>query len=409
MTTSAIMPLTNSRGLGKIVFFTGLKFPVVVTPSLMGEPVITAQAYYFLDRLNSVAKAQFESQEEVPTEREIEYIIDNYLFAYSKKYRDSKITSKITEYVYWQDDPDNHYFRYDWRMTECLVLDTLNDPSIVECRDPYHDSKDSMYDWCLFRAYFQEIFTDYRKKLKNAMGITVSVKTNNHPSLGTGEVELPIVRVLSWPLTLEQVEMFEVVSPDRYEPNDSTYLVSRGCAAESNFEVPQEIITTSSYYDAQLLAYYFSAVRDYSPISQFKSYYNVVEYFFEEAPVKLGVAAKHEYQQIEAALRWAVSPSDLLGKINSLSTSTINEITQTRTTSSGEMISALDISAPDIIKEYASHVYQLRNACIHSKKTRKGVATARIVPSTAEERILSDEMPVLQWLAIQCIEKESNP
>lgn len=54
------MPLTNSRGLGKIVFFSGLKFPIVITPSLMGEPIITSQAFYFMERLDSAAKMRFE-------------------------------------------------------------------------------------------------------------------------------------------------------------------------------------------------------------------------------------------------------------------------------------------------------------------------------------------------------------
>jgi len=408
MAAILMMPLTNSRGLGKVVFFTGLNFPVVITPSLMGEPIITAQAYYFLDLLDSVATVRFESHNNIPTEREIEYTIDNYLFEYSKKYPNSKITSKITEYLYWQNDPDSHYFRYDNQMTECLVLDNLNDSSIVECKDLYHDTKDSMYNWCLFKAYFQDIFDDYRNKLKNAIGISVFVKTNGHPSLGTGEVELPIMRILSQPLTLEQVEMFEVVSPDRFQPNDSTYHVSRGYKSELDFEIPQETIVASSYYDAQLLAYYFSAVRDYSPVSQFKNYYNVLEYFFEDAPVKLCIPAQYEYQQIEAVFRWVVSPGDLLNAINSLPDSVIGDITQEQTTSSGEVIRALSVSAPDIIREYANHVYQLRNACVHSKKTRKGITTARIVPSTIEENILSAEMPLLQWLAIKCIGKEAT-
>ena len=118
------------------------------------------------------------------------------------------------------------------------------------------------------------------------------------------------------------------------------------------------------------------------------------------------MSAPHEYQQIEAVLRWAVSQSDLSVQINSLGSEVVRDITQDRTTSSGEMIGALNVSASDIIKEYASHLYRLRNACIHSKKTRKGINTARIVPYTTEEKILSDEMPILQWLAVKCIEKE---
>ena len=116
MAISFEMPLTNSRGLGKIVFFSGLRFPMVITPGLLGEPILTAQAYYFADRLDSVVRTHFESdKKDVPPEREREYVIDNYLFEYSKKHPDSKSTSKITESLYWQWDSDDAYFQYDWR------------------------------------------------------------------------------------------------------------------------------------------------------------------------------------------------------------------------------------------------------------------------------------------------------
>lgn len=406
MAITIAMPLTNARGLNRVILFTGLKFPVVVAPSLMGEPIITAQAYYFLDRLDSVAIVRFESPSDVPSEREIELIVDNYLFAYSQKYPDSKVTSKIAEYVYWRNDPNYHYFRYDWQMTECLVLDTLNDPSIVECQDPYHDTKTSMHDWCLFKPYFQEAFDEYRKKLKNAMSVTVAVETNDHPSLGAGKVELPIMRFLSSPLTLEQVEMLEVVSPDTVTPGDTTFRVTRGIAPESDFDIPQETIVASSYRDAELLAYYFSAIRDRSPVSQFKNYYNVVEYFFEDARVCSGTGATREAEQLEAVLRWAVPPAELLTQLRSLPTRALANLSGSRTTSSGERVDALNMSAADIVKEYAHHVYQLRNACIHSKKTRRGTTTARITPSTVEEMILSDDIPVLQWVAVKCIDKD---
>jgi hypothetical protein len=405
MAMTFLMPLTNSRGLGKVVFFSGLKFPMAITPSLMGEPIITSQAFYFLERLDSVAMMRLESPADIPSEREMEYVVDNYLFEYSKKHPDSKLTSKITEFVYWQDDPADHYFRYDWRLTECLVLDTLNDGTITECQDPNHPSKDCFYDWCLFRAYFQDAIEEYRKKLQAAMSITATVTTQDHSSLGTGTFNLPIIKVAGSILTLEQAEMFGVIEPDRPGAASLEYVVSRGMPSESNFGIEQELVTATSLHDAQLLAYYFSAVRDFSPISQFKNYYNVLEYFFEEAPVKLGVVANFEKDQIESVLRWAVSPSDLSRQLQSLPAGVSNRISQARATSSGEVISGVNLSAPDIIGDYTSHVYQLRNACIHSKKTRKGATTPRIAPSTAEEDILKDEMPVMQWLAIQCIEK----
>lgn len=60
----------------------------------MGEPILTAQPFYFLERLESVVKVRFESNQIVPAERTIEYIIDNYLFEYSKNHPEDKITNK---------------------------------------------------------------------------------------------------------------------------------------------------------------------------------------------------------------------------------------------------------------------------------------------------------------------------
>lgn len=405
MATCFLMPLTNSRGLGKIVFFSGLKFPVVITPSLMGEPMLTSQAFYFLERMDSAAAMRFESQADIPSEREMECVIDNYLFEYSKRYPDSKMTSKLTEFVFWRDHPDDHYNWFDWRLSECLVLDTMNDDTIIECQDPNHSCKEIIYDWCLFRSYFQEASEEYQKKLQSAMAIQATVKTQDHSSLGTGTFNLPIIRVSDGLLTRDQAEMFEVIEPGRPKPGSLTYPVSRGFPSESSFQLDQELISVNRCHDEQLLAYYFSAVRDYSPVSQFKNYYNVLEYFFEDAPGKLGVAATKEKEQIDAVLRWAVSPGDLSKQISSLPPPVRTRISRARTTSSGEVIPGVNLSGTDIVGEYASHVYQLRNACIHSKKTRKGAPTERIAPSTAEEETLKDEMPIMQWLAIQCIEK----
>ncbi len=405
MAVSFDFPLTNSRGLCKVVFFRGLSFPVVIVPSIMGEPMITAQPFYFLERLDSVARVRFEAGVPTPTEREIEYVIDNYLYEYSKKYTGSKMTSKISEFVYWRNDPEEHYFHYDWRLLQCLVLDTLNDPSIVDCSYRDHPSKKYVYDWCLFKPYFEEALTEYRQTLKQAMDISVCVRTKDHPSLGTGEAHLPMTKIDGTVMTLEQVEMFEVIEPQRPKKESSSYLVSRGMSSESNYYIEQECFEVSSYHDEQLLAYYFSALRDQSPVSQFKNYYNVLEYFFEDAPVALGVEARNEKQQIDSVLRWAVPRGALLAKLHSLPSQAVVSLSQARTTSSGESVSGVNLASPDIIGEYATYIYQVRNACIHSKRTRKGLATPRIAPSTAEELILADGMPIMQWLATQCIEK----
>jgi len=105
--------------------------------------------------------------------------------------------------------------------------------------------------------------------------------------------------------------MFEVVHPEESRPSSSCYQVSRGVASASNFEIPQEELVVTMYHDPSLLSYYFCALRDHSPISQFKNFYNVLEYFFEDAPNILGITARKESEQLEAMIRCTVRASDL--------------------------------------------------------------------------------------------------
>lgn len=406
--------LTNSMGLGKIIFFSGLQFPMVISPSLIGEPVLTAQAFYFLERLECVARVEFKSSDDIPpaeSEEElmqkIEYVMDNYLFAYSRIHPESKITSKINEFVFWHNDPLSHYLEYDWRMTECLVLDGVNDESIKLCGDKNHETNDSWEDWLLFNCYFMPIREEYRKRLEDAMKHTITVITQGHTSLGTGEYLLPIIKTRTKALSLEQVRMFEVVRPREYNSGSSYYQVSRGFPTTNNFEIPQEELIVTSYHDPYLLSYYFCALRDHAPISQFKNFYNVLEYFFDDAPIALGVTAKKELEQLEAVIRCTVNGSDLKTAIEALGPKYLNKVDHPRLTSSGEKIQPLNISTSDIIKAYTDRLYAIRNACIHSKKTRYGKKEALIVPATEDESIVSDELILLRWLAAQCIENES--
>lgn len=293
MAHSFDISLTNTRGLGKIIFFKGLDFPMVITPSLLGEPILTAQPFYFIERMDCVARIRFEKPEDIPKyndqkelDRIIEYTIDNYLFEFSKKYPELKITSKISEFVYWMNDPNYHYFQYDWRLSELLILDTLNDESIINCSDKYRDTIGEFNDWCLFKNDFNSLYEGYVNKLNEAMKNNVHVETTGHSSLNSGKYLLPIIKTASKPLTLHQAEMFGVVEPHGYQNKNVLYNVNRGIKMESDFDIPQEIIESKYYYNPELLAYFFSALRDSSPISEFKNYYNVLEYFFEEAPFK---------------------------------------------------------------------------------------------------------------------------
>lgn len=356
--TIIFLPLTNARGLGKVTFFNGLDFPIVMKPSLRGEPIFTAQAYYFLELLESVVTASFPYGDE-PSVREIEYIVDNYLFEYSKKHPEEKITSKITEFVFWQDDPDSAYFSYDWKLTECLVLDTLNDTSILNCKDP-NRKMDEIYDWCLYKPYFDSALSEYQRKLREAAEYLVYVKTQGHSSLGTGEYQLPILRFNSHPLTLEQVNMLEAISVDtKLDETSDKYQISRGMKSRSNYFLAQEVIKTSNRHNPQLLAYYFCALRDYSPVSQFKNYYNVLEYFFEDAPIHLGIIANSEAEQIIAVLKIFIDPRELNKKIGELDKKTLTSIGKSQITSSGEHITGINFLSRDILEIFLKNMERI--------------------------------------------------
>ncbi|PZU96011.1 MAG: hypothetical protein DCE90_11325 [Pseudanabaena sp.] len=139
--------LTNAKGISKIILFKGLSHPMVFTPTILGEPVFTAQPFYFLNEMDCVMRIRFENpQSDMPnyeTKEElndfIENLIDNYLFEYSKKYPEYKITSKVTNFSYWEDDLNEPYFFCDRMNVQYLSLDVLNDESIIRCYDSEND------------------------------------------------------------------------------------------------------------------------------------------------------------------------------------------------------------------------------------------------------------------------------
>ncbi len=386
---------------------------MVITPTLLGEPLLTAQAYYFIERLECVARVRFESPKDMPSVesyeqlmKHIEYVIDNYLFAYTMKHPESMVTSKITEYVYWQDNPHYHYFERDWRLTECLALDTLNDETTQQCTDEQHETKDSWEDWLLFNCYFRPIHEEYRRQIDEAMKREVYVRTKEHDSLGIGEIRLPIIKTHSKPLSLEQTRMFEVVEPDQKNIVNGYYQVSRGLPSPNNFSIPYEEIKTDAYHNPDLLSYLFCALRDHSPVSQFKNLYNVLEYFFEDATRTLGIVAKTEKEQLEAVIRCSVTSAELNSTIDAVGTDYQSLSNFPYMTSSGQTIPSLDLTSRDIIKSYSNRLYAIRNACVHSKRTKGNKTATRIVPATKDEQIVANEVPMVQWIVIYCIRNE---
>ena len=351
--------LTNAKNLKKVISFEGLEFPILITPTLHGEPLLTVQALYYLSSLESVVRIRFANSESVPKhnsdqelERRFEYIIDNYLFEYSKRYPKEQITSKITDFKYWKNDGDI-YLGYDENHTFALALDILNDDSIIEVRNNDFPTKDDWNDWCLISNYTSEYINNYVELMQSLIKKKVSVLTKDNEHLGTGEFELQLLKVNDHILNFYQVEMLEVLQPQRLDEKDGYVLVSRGRASKNDFSLPLEKIIANKYYDAELLSYYFAAIREHLPISKFRCFYNVLEYFFEEAPRELGEEAKNEREQISCVIRSVTAQFSLLKFIKSQGNAFEQNIQIDLVTSSGVKINALAISETNLEKRVA--------------------------------------------------------
>src|SRR5262245_30828244 len=97
--------LTNGRGLGTVVFFSGLEKPMVIAPSWTDESLLTRQLFYFISRQECVAWIVFDQVDAAQAEsdgtldKRLESIVDNYLFALSRQRPEWRLTSKLHEYV----------------------------------------------------------------------------------------------------------------------------------------------------------------------------------------------------------------------------------------------------------------------------------------------------------------------
>ena len=77
-------------------------------------------------------------------------------------------------------------------------------------------------------------------------------------------------------------------------------------------------------------------------------------------------------------------------------------------TSSGVKINALNTSVANLEKNISQWLYDIRCAIIHSKKTRKGNIETRFVPYTNDEKLVELAIPIIQQIAILCIEKDGE-
>lgn len=406
--------LTNAKGLCRVLYFEGLDMSMVITPVLAGNPLLTAQAFYYLEQLDSVAIVRFEKEEIGKLKqfknsdelgRYLEYLTDNYLFYYSKVNPLSKITSQMTEYKYWEDE--GSYLGYDGNFTKSLALDPLNDTSIIKLSNDDIPNKDHIYDWNVVSYYTDEYRESYISSMKSALGKTVAVEFDDNEEYGTGKYTLPLVETSQGLLSYHQASMLDTISSDRLSLDSDRICVSRGFGGNSDFYLPVETFHVTNLHDSELLAYFFSGIKEHLPISKFRRFYNVLEYFFEAAPAALGETARNEREQISCVLRWVITKDDLVDFIsNSVWDGYLGEIQGGMVSTNGLNVEPFSIDSENIVNDVAVWLYDIRCACVHSKATYKGRIQPRFVPYSDSEKIVSLSIPILQTIAVLCIEKD---
>lgn len=406
MAIHTIFQLAGDKGLMKVIVFDGLSHPLVIHPIVHGEPLLTASAFYYMEQLESVAHVTF-NDSTVLRDEALQYLLDNYLFEYSKRHPTSRLTSRATSEHFWEENISSFYKWSDAQLTERLCIDSLNDSSVLSLTpvDP-GDSIDLRSSWDIGGSYISEAFDRYQRDISDAVGKKISMR--KIPSdyqdgyMGLLRVIKPAHGLLdfSQAMSLDQLDYRTVGS------TSSTVQLKNSSCDDTIRELPVERINCLKEYNPILLSYYFGAQKEDTPLRAFAGYYNVIEYYFEEAPLRLNRKASSELEQLKCVISFLSSESELTTAVGRLPPALKKSLAESLETSSEISISGLDFSLPNKRDELARWIYAIRCAIVHSKKTRKGAAVATFQPYSFEAQGISRALPLLKWLCMLCIDKD---
>jgi hypothetical protein len=409
MATKLRLQLSEGKGLAKALVFHGLDFNVVVHPTIHGEPILTSQAFYYLDEMESVAEIRFENSQKVLEVHELEYIVDNYLFKYSALTTDSKISTKVTDPKYWKDDGAGMYMRYDQGNTEVLVLDMANDESILSIESLDENDKAGFSDWCLVKNYSDEIIENYVSSMSDLVQKKILIKAVPTPERDGYFGKIRLLECSEGLLDYHQAQSIDHSFSPRDITPDKTEVVLKS-QHENIFDVyvPVESIHLDKKFDPMLLSYYFSGLKEINPLISFVGFYNVLEYYFEEAPKIIERRAKNEKQQLECVVSWLVNDENITDFFNEKGVDYQFKANKNIETSTEVDIQGFDFKSSEKSKNLSLWMYSVRCAIVHSKKSRNGAVTAIFKPYSEEADNILHVIPVVKWLAVLCIEKDSD-
>lgn len=405
MATTYFMQLDGGKGLMKVLLFSGLSHQILVHPMVHGEPVLTAQAFYYLEQLEAVAKVRCEAQSDYCTEEEFEYLVDNYLFEYSKINPKSRLSFKITEGKFWKDDLYDFYSMADQKDTEVLTLDILNDESvhIIEASDS--TDRVDLTDWDIGRNYAREIFEPFQAAMVSLLGKKVEAFVSPSENRAGYMGALKVIKPGYGLITREQAEDLTTISLQLIPCSSTSIKLTAVDVANCCKDLPLERIYSSKHYNPVMLSHYFSGLKELNPLKSFVGFYNVLEYYFEEAPRFLGRPLSNELSQLKCVVELITTAEEIKNFFSNLPAKVYHAIFSDLPTTSGEVIPRI-VNAADLRQDLARWLYEIRCAVVHSKKTRKGLPTPSFEPYSKSTNEVKNTIPLIQWLAVKCIEKD---
>jgi hypothetical protein len=416
MAHNALLQLSGSKGIGRLVVFKGLKYTVLVKPTVYGNPVLSVQGIYFLEQMECAAHVR-DKDDLSQSESELEYILDNYLFEFAKQHPETRMTFRIAEGMFWQDDLSSMYHSADHMLTETLALDQLNDRSVlqIDALDP-GDNID-LNDWDIGVNYAKAVLAKYVENISTLLQKKVLVKVMPSEERDGYFGKLRVVRPQA-----PYIDVFQATALDNVDPsslgathNDdipTRFRLSDSATYGCETELAVEKITATKTYTPILLSHFFSGVKETNPLKAYLAYYNVLEYYFEEAPALLSKNARTELEQLRCVMELLTTEADVAAKLASTDPDTRFAIASPLLPSVGPAIRGVDLAQPSLRGEFARWLYEIRCAVVHSKKTRRGSPASGFEPYTAAAESVSVGIDIVRWLAILCIEKDhglANP
>jgi hypothetical protein len=410
MAHHALLQLSGSKGIGRFVLFKGLKYTVLVKPTVYGNPVLSVQGIYFLEQMECAAHVRDEND---LSQSELEYILDNYLFEFAKQHPETRMTYRVAEGMFWQDDLSSMYNSADQMLTGTLALDQLNDTSVlqIDALDPT-DNID-LNDWDIGANYAKAVLAEYVENISTLLQKKVLVKVIPSEERDGYFGKLRVVRPHAPYIDVFQATALEDVDPSSFgatHNNDvpTSFHLSDSATYGCETELAVEKITATKTYAPILLSHFFSGVKETNPLKAYLAYYNIVEYYFEEAPALLSKNARTELEQLKCVMELLTTEAGVAAKLTSIDPDIRFAIASPLLPSVGPAILGVDIAQPSLRGEFARWLYEIRCAVVHSKKTRRGSPASGFEPYTAAAKSVSVGLEIVRWLAILCIEKDHD-